>query len=114
MKNVLITGASGGLGYYISELLLEKGLRLFVFSRNIIKLKSLKSKFTDRLSLYKVDIASEKQVMTAYKKISLAGFQIDVLVNNAGYGQVGPIESIHLNDVRKQFEVNLFSLIKRY
>ena len=96
-KVILITGTSSGFGRTIAEKLHSEGYTVIGTSRNAEKINS------DYLTI-KLDIndyeASKSEVDQIIKKYG----KIDVLVNNAGYGQFGCTEDITVDDFRKQFE----------
>ena len=103
-KRVLVTGASSGIGRSIAELLLNKGYEVIGTSRNpeMIKNKLL------GLEYLSLDLENEESIIALADKIG----DIDVLINNAGQGQVGPLEEVPMEKVRSLFEVNLFGIIR--
>jgi NAD(P)-dependent dehydrogenase (short-subunit alcohol dehydrogenase family) len=105
-----ITGSSRGLGLAITEAALAKGDRVFATARNTSTLAALSSKYPN-LYPYALDVtdavAAEKAINHALKILG----RLDVVVNNAGYGNVNSIEDTPLEDYRSQIEVNLFGLI---
>ncbi len=113
---VLITGASGGIGAALSQLLATRypGIRLMLAARSPDKLAAVAE--TCRTAGAEVcwlptDLGQTEQVQAlAQKTIDQFG-RIDALVNNAGYGQMGAIELIPTELVRQQFEVNLLGVI---
>lgn len=108
MKNtVLITGATSGIGEATTLLFLEKSWNVIATGRNQEKLKELALKGAET---YRLDVTNEQEVSNLINIISDRKQQIDVLVNNAGYGQFGTIEETSIEKARKQFETNLFGL----
>lgn len=110
-KNILITGASRGIGYdTVLELAKNPLNRIFALSRNQAKLKLLQKKVgTDALIIIPLDLTNfDKEVLTQQLKgIS----QIDVLINNAGLLINKPFEALNLADWKNIFEVNLFGIV---
>ncbi|MCE7742794.1 MAG: SDR family oxidoreductase [Candidatus Heimdallarchaeota archaeon] len=87
MKNILITGASRGLGLEFVNQYLRKGERIFACNRNPEKyseLKELKSEYQDKLTLINLDVTNQKSRNEAFEEISKITNQIDILINNAG------------------------------
>jgi short-subunit dehydrogenase len=111
-KVVLITGASTGIGAAFAELLAQRfpGIRLVIAARNADKLTlvaDLCLKAGAEVLAVPTDLAQTEQA-AALAKATLDRFgRLDVLVNNAGYGQMGPIELIPATATQHQFEVNL-------
>ena len=64
------------------------------------------------IDVIELDVDKEESIISAIKKITSDSGRIDVLVNNAGYGQFGCTEDVSINDFRKQFETNFFSIVR--
>ena len=69
-------------------------------------------KKTFQLKLIELDVDKEESIVSAVKKIIEKDGKLDVLVNNAGYGQFGCTEDVSVDDFRKQFETNFFSIVR--
>ena len=108
---ILITGASGGIGAALAEILATNysGIRLVLTARNQDKLAEVadicRQKNADIL-IIPTDLAQVEQVQSLAKEAVAHYGRVDVLVNNAGYGQMGPIELIPPAAAQKQFAVN--------
>lgn len=105
MKTVLITGCSSGLGYYLAVEFLKKGYKVYVTSRDTSSLKNLAKLGATILELNLLDSNS---INNAVNKITT----LDILINNAGYAQIGPMLDLSDDELLNQFRVNLFSPIK--
>lgn len=105
-KVVLITGCSSGFGYITAKYLAEKGYTVLPTIRN----KSNLAKLPNTV-LLDVTWSQLKINRFIYSVIKIYG-QIDVLINNAGYGHYSPLENITEQDAKKQFETNFFGPIK--
>ncbi|NMH28800.1 SDR family oxidoreductase [Flavobacterium silvaticum] len=106
MKVVLITGASSGLGKSIGEYLLTKGHSVFGTSRN-------PSKYPDsKFPLIAMDVRDVSGINACVAEVISKTGGIDVLVNNAGVGILGPLEEIPTDEIRNHFEVNLYGPIE--
>lgn len=109
---VLITGASTGIGAALAKFLAERflGIRLVLAARSIDKIEDVATqcrKTGAEVLAVQTDISNTEQVL-ALAQAALDRFgRIDALVNNAGYGQMGPIELIPTAASRRQFEVNV-------
>jgi NAD(P)-dependent dehydrogenase (short-subunit alcohol dehydrogenase family) len=104
-KTWMITGVSGGLGREIARAALERGDTVVGTVRKPEAAAAFEALGGHALIL---DVTDEAAVKSAVAKAEAMTGQIDVLVNNAGYGLVGAVEEASLDEVRKQFEVNVF------
>ncbi|TNJ46637.1 SDR family oxidoreductase [Tamlana fucoidanivorans] len=104
-KVILITGGSSGIGKSIGEFLKEKGFVVYGTSRNPEKYKD--SKFP----ILALDVANNTTIKKTVSTIVENEGRLDVLVNNAGAGITGPIEEIPEEEIKKNFETNLFGPI---
>jgi NAD(P)-dependent dehydrogenase (short-subunit alcohol dehydrogenase family) len=98
----LITGSSRGLGRAFAEAALRAGEN---------SLADLKLRFGDQVLPLELDVTSQAQASRAVKHTIESFGTLDVLVNNAGYGNVAPIEDTSLEEFRAQIETNLFGVI---
>ena len=107
----LITGASRGLGRAFTEAALKAGHRVMTTARHSEQLVAVASKFGESVRTVSLDVTNEAQAKYAVDAaIDIFG-GLDVLVNNAGYGNVCPVEDTALADFRAQIETNLFGVI---
>lgn len=107
----MITGSSRGLGRALAEGVLAAGHKLVATARNPSQLEDLKQRFGDNVLTATLDVADERSAASAVKSAVDRFGRLDVLVNNAGYGDVGSIEDTSLADFRAQIETNLFGTI---
>jgi NAD(P)-dependent dehydrogenase (short-subunit alcohol dehydrogenase family) len=107
----LITGSSRGLGRALAEAVLESGDMLVATARNPVQLSDLAARYGERVRVVALDVTSEQAAVGAITATIDAFGRLDVLVNNAGYGDVGSIEDTSLADFRAQIETNLFGVI---
>lgn len=108
-KVVLITGASSGFGKLSAEKLLDRGFIVYAAARGLEKMKGLKEKGAVPLVM---DVTSDEKVDLGISRIISEQGRIDAVVNNAGYGSYGMIECVCMEDAHKQFEVNVFGVIR--
>lgn len=108
-RSVLITGASSGIGLATAHQLLDRGWQVWAAARRLEAMAPLQSRGARVLPLDLADPASRQQL--AETIAAEVGGGLDGLVNNAGYGDVGPVETMDLTRVRAMFEVNLFGLV---
>lgn len=87
IKNIVLTGASRGIGESIAKKLAENGFNVFGFARNIDRLHSLVKNGNGRIFAYQVDVTKPDQIQKAYEEIETIYGPIDVLINNAGIYQ---------------------------
>lgn len=108
-KTVLITGASSGIGKTTAIYFQQQGWNVAATMRNPDKEKELAS--LTNIHLLKLDVTDSKSIDAAIQEaIKLFG-QIDVLVNNAGYGALGPFEAASTEQIKKQFDTNVLGLM---
>lgn len=103
----LVTGASKGLGLSLVKKLLNEGYRVAATSRMVTGLENEVGASVNFLPL-EVDITDETSVNSAITKTIATFGTIDVVVNNAGYGQLGTIEELTDTEARKNFDTNVF------
>ncbi len=107
----LITGSSTGLGRALAQAVLERGYHLVATARQPEQLKELSDRYPDRVTTLALDVTNAQSIQQAVEAALNAYNRIDVLVNNAGYGTVGAIEEVNDDDIRRQFDTNLFGAI---
>ena len=103
-----ITGANRGLGRAFVEAALELGDEVTATSRDPESLKDLSKQYGGRLLPLKLDITDRHGVYGAIQQAKHQFGRIDVLVNNAGFGAFGAVEELSEEQMRRQFEVNVF------
>ncbi|WP_298146514.1 SDR family NAD(P)-dependent oxidoreductase [Flavobacterium sp.] len=108
-KVVLITGASSGIGKETAKLFEQNGFQVIAVARNVEKMKDLKYL---GCSVFQMDLSDEQSIQTAFNKIYAEFKYIDILINNAGYAQNGFMEELMMSQLKNQFEVNVFGLIR--
>ena len=114
-KVALVTGSSSGIGLETVLALARDGYETFASMRDVSKgaeLEYAAKKENLKIKIIELDVDKEESIISVIKKISTEHGRLDVLVNNAGYGQFGCTEDISLNDFRKQFETNFFSIVR--
>lgn len=104
---VLITGASSGIGEATAVRLAEAGFIVYGAARRAERIAALPG-----VKPIVMDITVEGQVEGAVAQVLSEQGRIDVLINNAGYAQYGPVEETSIDAARRQFEVNLFGLAR--
>jgi NAD(P)-dependent dehydrogenase (short-subunit alcohol dehydrogenase family) len=107
----LITGSSRGLGRALSEAVLQAGHRLVATARDPASLADLAARHGDSVRTVALDVTDEQAAQRAVQVAVEAFGGLDVLVNNAGYGNVDSVEDTPLADFRRQIETNLFGTI---
>src|SRR2546423_1227959 len=108
-KAVLITGCSTGIGRATAEHLAGKGRTVYAAARRAESIADLESKGCKTLAL---DVTDEDSMASAVAVVEQAEGAVGALVNNAGYSQSGAIEDVPMEQVRRQFETNVFGLMR--
>ncbi len=114
-KVALVTGSSSGIGLETALSLARDGYLTFASMRNLEKAAELEhaaKKENLSIKVIELDVDKEESIVSAIKKVVSEGGRLDVLVNNAGYGQFGCTEDLTVDDFRKQFETNFFSIVR--
>ena len=106
-----ITGASRGFGLEITKLLLEKGHRVAATTRQLDRLERTIGRENDRFLPLQTDLVNEASVKNVLTETVGKFGRLDVVVNNAGYGQFGYVEEISDTLVRREFDVNFFGTL---
>ena len=111
----VVTGSSSGNGYETSLTLARKGFLTYSTMRNLTKGESIKSvaeKEKLPLKIVQLDVTDDESVKNAVQLIISEASGIDVLVNNAGYAVSGAFEDLSMEEMKAQYETNLFGLIR--
>ena len=108
-KVILITGASSGIGFDAAQTLARQGHRVYAAARRVELMEPLKA---DGVKVLRMDVTDESSMQQGVEAVIQAEGRIDVLINNAGYGFFGAIETVPLEEARRQLEVNVFGLAR--
>jgi NAD(P)-dependent dehydrogenase (short-subunit alcohol dehydrogenase family) len=111
MKIWFITGTSRGFGRDWTEAALERGDKVAATARNTDTLQDLAERFGDSILPLKLDVANRDDCFAAVKAAHAHFGCLDVVVNNAGYGQFGMVEEISEDEARRQMETNFFGAL---
>jgi NAD(P)-dependent dehydrogenase (short-subunit alcohol dehydrogenase family) len=108
-KAVLITGCSSGIGRATALRLARSGWKVYATARRPETISELAEAGCETLAL---DVTDEASMRAAVERVEQAEGAVGVLINNAGYSQSGAIETVPLEAVRRQFETNVFGLVR--
>jgi len=111
----LITGSSSGIGFETSLRLARNGIYTYATMRNLNKSNEILGYARNDnlpLKVLRLDVTDEESISDAIDKIISEKSRIDILVNNAGYSLLGPLEQLHINEIKEEFETNFFGIIK--
>jgi NAD(P)-dependent dehydrogenase (short-subunit alcohol dehydrogenase family) len=114
-KVAIVTGSSTGIGYEISLILARNGFLTYATMRNLNKSEDMKltvAKENLPIQIKQLDVTEDLSVENAIHEISSETGRIDVLVNNAGYGLNGAFEDLAMDEVKAQYETNVFGLMR--
>src|SRR6266487_5030287 len=114
-KVAVVTGSSSGIGYETSLILARNGYLTYATMRDLEKSVTIKSVATkERLPLrvVQLNVTEERSINDAIHSIISEVGKIDVLVNNAGYGLNGAFEELAMEEIKAQYETNLFGVIR--
>ena len=112
MKSVVITGTSTGIGYATSKLFIEQNYHVFGSVRNDIDAERVSSELGVNFTPLKFDVTNESSVKESVKIVEkhLNGQKLAGLINNAGLGVIGTIQSLTAEQFKYQFDVNLLGV----
>jgi NAD(P)-dependent dehydrogenase (short-subunit alcohol dehydrogenase family) len=108
-RAVLITGCSSGIGRATAERLAQRGWTVYATARDVEAIAPLGERGCRLLPL---DVTDEGSMRRAVEEVERAEGAIGVLINNAGYSQSGAVEEVPLEKIRRQFETNVFGLVR--
>ncbi|HEY0702499.1 MAG TPA: oxidoreductase [Candidatus Acidoferrales bacterium] len=107
----LVTGSSRGLGRAIVEAGLAAGNKILATARNLGSLSDLPQRYGASVKLFALDVTDEAAAANAIKTAVDTFGSLDVVINNAGYGNLSSVEDTPISDFRAQIETNLFGTI---
>jgi len=114
-KNIVITGASGGIGAEIAKLCAASGANLVLLARRLDKLEQLQSelqqKHNVKVDVFQLDVSNTDQVQAVFRQIFETIGDIDILVNNAGFGVFREAHEASIDEIKGMFEVNVVGLM---
>jgi NAD(P)-dependent dehydrogenase (short-subunit alcohol dehydrogenase family) len=108
-KAVLISGCSSGIGRATAARLADVGWRVYATARNVEDIAPLEERGCIVLPL---DVTDEDSMVSAVDEVERREGAVGVLVNNAGYSQSGAVEAVPMDKIRRQFETNVFGLVR--
>lgn len=110
-KTVLITGASSGFGYEFVKLFIKDNYDLILVARNIEKLEEIKNEFpSSEIIVIQKDLTQPSSVKELYYEIREKGLNVDVLVNNAGFGLLGEFDKLDVDRQINMIQLNISAL----
>ncbi len=107
----LVTGSASGLGRNIAEAVLESGDRLVATARDPRRLEDLAQKYGDQVRTAALDVVDETAAQAAVQMAVAAFGRLDVVVNNAGYGDIAPFEQLSSERFRAVVDTNLYGVV---
>jgi NAD(P)-dependent dehydrogenase (short-subunit alcohol dehydrogenase family) len=107
----LVTGSASGLGRDIAEAVLASGDRLLATARDPERLNSLVKQYGEQVRTAALDVSDESAAQAAVTRAVETFGRLDVLVNNAGYGDIAPFEQVSSDRFRKLIDTNFFGVV---
>ena len=101
----LVTGASSGIGRATAELMAKNNYYVFAMARRMDRLEQIRS---ENIEPIRLDVTDAEAIKETVNHVMITKGRIDLLVNNAGYGQLGAVECVSMEAAHAQFEVNVF------
>jgi short-subunit dehydrogenase len=106
-KTTLVTGVSSGIGREISQLLAERGARVFGTARNPTSADPIRG-----VEIVRMEVTDDSSVNEAVRSIQQKAGPVQLLVNNAGYSSTGALEETSIAEAKQQFETNFFGVLR--
>ena len=107
----LVTGSASGLGRNIAEAVLESGAHLMATARDPRRIDDLGKKYGDRIRTASLDVADEEAAKAAVQAAVKAFGRLDVVVNNAGYGDIAPFEQLSPERFKALIDTNFYGVV---
>lgn len=107
-RTILITGCSSGIGRALAEEFHRRGHEVYATARRLVALDDLKA---SGIHVAELDVNDAASIDALMRRLRADGAAVDLLINNAGYGAMGPLVEMPLDEVRQQFETNVTALI---
>ena len=114
-KVAVVTGSSTGIGFETSLMLARNGYFTYATMRDIQKSKEIERIAQQEnlpIRIVEMDVDNDNSVKTTIEKIISERNRIDILVNNAGYGLFGALEDVPMEEIKRQYETNVFGVIR--
>ncbi len=114
-STVLITGASSGIGEGLAREFTRRGWRVVLAARRLEKLEVLAAELRaagGQASVHRADVTVDGSIAAVVAELTGQGITPDVVIANAGFGVVGRAQKLSLEDYRRQFETNVFGVIR--
>ena len=111
----LVTGSSSGIGFETSLRLARNGIYTYATMRNLSKsgeILGYARKDNLPLQILRLDVTNKESISETVDKIISEKSRIDIVVNNAGYSLLGPLEQLDISEIKEEFETNFFGIIK--
>lgn len=113
-KTALITGASGGIGYELAKVFASNGYNLILVARSTDKLQQIQTELAQshniQTHVISQDLSQADSPLTLFDQIQQQGLAVDVLVNNAGFGDYGPFASADWSKQGALLQLNMVTL----
>jgi NAD(P)-dependent dehydrogenase (short-subunit alcohol dehydrogenase family) len=108
-KTILITGSSSGIGKATAQYFSQNGWNVAATMRRLEDEKDIKE--SSSMKLYRLDVQDEDSIQKTIEKVISDFGKIDTVLNNAGYSAKGPFEAATTDQIKRQFDVNVFGLM---
>jgi NAD(P)-dependent dehydrogenase (short-subunit alcohol dehydrogenase family) len=117
VRVAMVTGCSSGIGEATAWALAGAGYRVYATARNVADMDRLRKRAEDsKLALLarELDVTRQDSIDDVIEEVEKIEGRLDVLVNNAGYALIGSVEDLPLEDIKRQFDANVFGLVAMY
>jgi uncharacterized protein len=113
-QRVLITGASSGIGLELAKVFAKNGYNLILVARNQAKLASLKTQLEDnykaQVRIIVKDLSLQEAANQLFSEVQTQKLEVDILINNAGFGEYGPFERTDWHKEKQMLDLNIVAL----
>lgn len=110
--NVLITGATGGIGKALVDIFVKNNYHVIAIGRNKVELDRLQQKYHHMILCYSIDITNENEINSFFQFLRNNQIKVHILINGAGIGEINYFEKTSYATLKKMMEINMISLTK--
>ena len=110
--NVLITGATGGIGQALIDIMIKNNYHVIAIGRNKAELKTLQNRYRHMILCYSLDLTNDEEIEYFFNFLNMRKIRIHILINGAGIGEINYFEKMSYQKMKKMLDTNVTALTK--